>query len=167
VYGHLCIAGKIWVAYVLLECWFIFVPANFRRSICPTLAKVMPDFSWILAWLVLEYIGNIECPGFAGKRIKWHFGLTLSLSGLHTWQSKNQWGRVSTIYERRRMPSVVVGVASPSSPCARPLLCRRGRRSSDHHWRSKMSERECHHIHHVRWEFSRKDSTDRKSARDE
>ena len=26
---------------------------------------------------------------------------------------------VSTIYERRRMPTVVVGVASPSFPCAR------------------------------------------------
>ena len=33
------------VAYVLPECWFISVPANFRRSICPILAKVMPDFS--------------------------------------------------------------------------------------------------------------------------
>ena len=28
---------------------------------------------------------------------------------------------VSTIYERRRMPTVVVGVASPSFPCARYL----------------------------------------------
>ena len=33
------------VAYVLPECWLISVPANFRRSICPFLAKVMPDFS--------------------------------------------------------------------------------------------------------------------------
>ena len=33
------------VAYVLPECWFIFILANFRRSICPILAKVMPDFS--------------------------------------------------------------------------------------------------------------------------
>ena len=33
------------VAYVLSECWLISVPANFRRSICPSLAKVMPDFS--------------------------------------------------------------------------------------------------------------------------
>ena len=33
------------VADVLLECWLISVPANFRRSICPFLAKVMPDFS--------------------------------------------------------------------------------------------------------------------------
>ena len=32
------------VAYVLPECWFISAPANFRRSICPFLAKVMPDF---------------------------------------------------------------------------------------------------------------------------
>ena len=33
------------VTYVLPECWFISVPANFRHSICPILAKVMPDFS--------------------------------------------------------------------------------------------------------------------------
>ena len=33
------------VAYVLPECWFISVPANFRRSICPILAMVIPDFS--------------------------------------------------------------------------------------------------------------------------
>ena len=39
--GHLCITGKIRVAYVLPECWFISVPANFRRSICLVLAKVM------------------------------------------------------------------------------------------------------------------------------
>ena len=32
------------VAYILPECWLISVPANFRRLICPFLAKVMPDF---------------------------------------------------------------------------------------------------------------------------
>ena len=30
---------NIRVAYVLLECWFISVPANFRRSICPLFRK--------------------------------------------------------------------------------------------------------------------------------
>ena len=45
MYGHICIAWKIRVAYVLLECWFISIPTNFRHSICPILAKVMPDFS--------------------------------------------------------------------------------------------------------------------------
>ena len=40
---------------------------------------------------------------------------------------------VSTIYDRRRMLIVVMGVAFPSSPCARPLLCTRVRRTSDHH----------------------------------
>ena len=43
VAGHVC-RLHLGVAYVLSECWFIFVPANFRRSICPILAKVMPDF---------------------------------------------------------------------------------------------------------------------------
>ena len=33
------------VAYVLPECRFISIPVNFRHSICPILAKVMPDFS--------------------------------------------------------------------------------------------------------------------------
>jgi hypothetical protein len=50
---------------------------------------------------VLEYVGNIEWPGFCRKIIKRHFGLTLSLSGLHH------------IYERRRMLTVVVGVVLP------------------------------------------------------
>ena len=44
VAGHVC-RLHLRVAYVLPECWFISVPANFRRSICPILAKVMPDFS--------------------------------------------------------------------------------------------------------------------------
>ena len=42
--GHVC-RLHLRVAYVLPECWFISIPANFRRSICPFLAKVMPDFS--------------------------------------------------------------------------------------------------------------------------
>ena len=44
VAGHVC-RLHLRVAYVLPECWFIFVPANFRHSICPILAKVMADFS--------------------------------------------------------------------------------------------------------------------------
>ena len=44
VAGHVC-RLHIWVAYVTPECWFISVLVNFRRSICPFLAKVMPDFS--------------------------------------------------------------------------------------------------------------------------
>ena len=44
VAGHVC-RLHLRVAYVLPECWFISVPANFRCSICPILAKVMPDFS--------------------------------------------------------------------------------------------------------------------------
>ena len=60
----------------------------------------------------------------------------------HHRRSKNQWGSVSTIYERgRRSPTIVVIVVYPSSPGARPLLCTRGRRSNDHHRRSQMSER--------------------------
>ena len=60
----------------------------------------------------------------------------------------NKWVRekVWTIYERRRIPTVVVGVVSPSSPCARPLLCTRGRRSNDHHRRSKNQWGIVHHI---------------------
>ena len=41
------------------------------------------------------------------------------------------------IFERGRMLIVVMGVAYPSSLCARPLLRTMGRRSSDHHRRSK------------------------------
>ena len=44
VAGHVC-RLHLRMAYVLPECWFISVPANFRRSICPIFAKVMPDFS--------------------------------------------------------------------------------------------------------------------------
>lgn len=43
--GRSCLQLHLRVAYILPECWFISVPANFRRSICPILAKVMPDFS--------------------------------------------------------------------------------------------------------------------------
>ena len=42
-----------------------------------------------------------------------------------------------------RGTTFVVGVAFPSSPCARYLLCIRERRNSDHHRRSKNQVREC------------------------
>ena len=124
------------------QCWLISVLANFRRLICPFRKSSCQIFPWILAWLVLEYVGNIESSGFCRKIIKRHFGLTLSLSRLHYRRSKNQWGSVSTIYERgQRSPTVVVGVVSPSSPGARPLLCTRERRSNDHHRRLQIWER--------------------------
>ena len=47
---------------------------------------------------------------------------------------------VSTIYERRRMPTVVVGVASPSFPCG----------SSDQHRRSQYQRGSANHIREMR-----------------
>ena len=44
VVRHVC-RLHLWAAYVLPKCWFISVPANFRHSIYPILAKVMSDFS--------------------------------------------------------------------------------------------------------------------------
>ena len=159
---------------------------------------------------MLEYVGNIEWPGFSRKIIKRHFWLPLSLSRLHTWQSKNEWGRKSAPYMRveqsrllswgsflllllvldlcyalgeggvttitdgrkcqrgisegesppcmrgRRIPTVVVGVASPSVPCARHfgVMHSGNERRSYHHQRSN--------VYTTRAEsFQEKDSTDR------
>ena len=50
------------VAYVLPECWFIFVPANFRRSTCPILVKVMLDFSLILSMTCARIYRKYRVP---------------------------------------------------------------------------------------------------------
>ena len=66
-------------------------------DICPFEQMSCQIFSWILAWLVLEYVGNIEWPGFYRKIIKRYFRLTLSLSRLHhIWEDEESrllsWG---------------------------------------------------------------------------
>ena len=56
------------VAYVLPECWFISIPANFRWSICPLFskghAKIFREFRHDLCYK----LGHIECPRFAAPR---------------------------------------------------------------------------------------------------
>ena len=61
VAGHVC-RLHLWVAYVLPECWFISVPANFGCSICPILAKVMPDFSGNLSMTCARLCRKYRVP---------------------------------------------------------------------------------------------------------
>jgi hypothetical protein len=107
------IAGKLRVVYVLPECWFISIPANFRRSTCPVFSEGHAEFfPWILAWLVLESrtyrvllicrnrnsttfrqnIGHFLCHySIYVMLIDWCLGLTFSLSGLLVWLSVCSW----------------------------------------------------------------------------
>ena len=68
-----------WVAYVLPECWFISVPANFRFSICPLFskghAKIFREFRHDLCYK----LGHIECPGFAAPGRSQHSCKTIVL----------------------------------------------------------------------------------------
>ena len=54
-----------WVAYVLPECWFISVPANFRFSICPLFSKSHAEIFREFRHDLCYKLGHIECPGFA------------------------------------------------------------------------------------------------------
>ena len=54
-----------WVVYVLPECWFISVPANFRFSICPLFSKGHAEISREFRHDLCYKLGHIECPGFA------------------------------------------------------------------------------------------------------
>ena len=53
------------VAYVLPECWFISVPANFRFSICPLFSKSHAEIFREFRHDLCYKLGHIECPGFA------------------------------------------------------------------------------------------------------
>ena len=68
---RLCPSGFVvsrewsWVAYVLPECWFISVPANFRFSICPLFSKGHAEIFREFRHDLCYKLGHIECPGFA------------------------------------------------------------------------------------------------------
>ena len=68
-----------WVAYVLPECWFVSVPANFRFSICPLFskghAKIFHEFRHDLCYK----LGHIECQGFAAPGRSQHSCKTIVL----------------------------------------------------------------------------------------
>ena len=72
------------LAYVTPECWFISVPVNFRRSICPFFQqRSCRNFQWIKAWFVL-HSWHIE---------RWHIDFFLChFSFIHTF--RNKWGHL-------------------------------------------------------------------------
>ena len=95
----LCLQGKpddsgLCFARVLIN----FHSGKFQAlDICPFYQRSCRTFPWILAFLVLEYVWNIEWLRFCRKIIKRHFGLTLSLSRLHhIWEDEESrllpWG---------------------------------------------------------------------------
>ena len=55
------------VAYVLPECWFISIPANFRRSICSILAKFMLDFLMNFSMTCARICRKYRVPGICRK----------------------------------------------------------------------------------------------------
>ena len=82
---RLCPSGFVvsrewcWVAYVLPECWFISVPANFRFSICPLFSNGHAEISHEFRHDLCYKLGHIECPGFAAPGRSQHSCKTIVL----------------------------------------------------------------------------------------
>ena len=60
-----CLNEAEWPIYVLPECWFISVLANFRFSICPLFSKGHAEIFREFRHDLCYKLGHIECPGFA------------------------------------------------------------------------------------------------------
>ena len=74
-----CLNEAEWPIYVLSECWFISVLANFRFSVCPLFsnghAEIFHEFRHDLCYK----LGHIECPWFAAPGRSQHSCKTIGL----------------------------------------------------------------------------------------